>query len=138
MLTISTKSKYGLKAVLALAENFEQGLLQTKDIAAQQDIPRQYLEQIFNQLGKANIISSVRGKYGGYKLARSPAAIHVAEIINLLEGGIKLATASVSRQDVINELFHDAEEKLLKAFEVSLAELLTRQQQCRSVLSFDI
>ncbi len=138
MLTISSKSIYGLKAVLALAEHYDQGLLQTKDIAAQQDIPRQFLEQIFNQLGKAKIISSVRGKYGGYKLSRSPAEIKVAEIITLLEGGISFVNENSKQTDVITELFHNAEEKLLNAFEISLADLLMRQQKRRSVLSFDI
>ena len=89
MLTISTKSRYGLKAVLALAENEGQGLLQIREIARMKNIPRQYLEQIFNQLGKARIIRSVRGKNGGYKLARPSREIFAAEIITLLEGGIE-------------------------------------------------
>ncbi|MFN2366690.1 MAG: Rrf2 family transcriptional regulator, partial [Desulfurivibrionaceae bacterium] len=65
MLTLSTKSRYGLKAVLALAENEGRGLLQIREIARLKNIPRHYLEQIFNQLGKAGIIRSVRGKNGG-------------------------------------------------------------------------
>jgi len=52
MLTISAKSKYGLKALLALAKCHGQGLLPIKDIAIKEEIPHQYLVQIFNQLGK--------------------------------------------------------------------------------------
>ena len=91
MLSISTKSKYGLKAVLALAESFNQGVLSIKGIATQLDIPRQYLKQIFNRLGKAHIARSVRGTHGGYRLAHSPADITVSEIITLLEGGLAFA-----------------------------------------------
>ena len=138
MLTISTKSKYGLKAVLALAENEGQGLLQIREIARLKNIPRQYLEQIFNQLGKAQIVRSVRGKNGGYKLARPSREILASEIITLLEGGVEFVADQEEQDEVINRFFLTAEEKLLEAFAVSLEELLTRQQSRRNVLTFDI
>ena len=138
MLTISNKSKYGLKATMALAENQGQGLLQTKDIAAMQDIPRQYLEQIFNQLGKANIIRSVRGKHGGYKLARPAEEIMASEIITLLEGGIDFSLETSDSLDVTNDLFRSAEEKLFEVFEVSLADLAERQKQLRNTITYHI
>ena len=138
MLSISNKSKYGLKALLALAENYDQGLLSTKDIAAGHDIPRQFLEQIFNQLGKANIIRSVRGKQGGYKLARPPEEILASEIITLLEGGVEFVSAAADSTDVVHDLLRCAEERLLGAFEVSLAELLSRQVKLRNVIMYNI
>ena len=138
MLTISTKSKYGLKAVLALAENEGQGLLQIREIARMKNIPRQYLEQIFNQLGKAQIVRSVRGKNGGYKLARHAREIFASEIITLLEGGVEFVSDQEEQDEVINQFFLTAEEKLLEAFAVSLEELLARQQSRRNVLNFDI
>ncbi len=138
MLTISTKSKYGLKAILALAENEGQGLLQIREIARLKKIPRQYLEQIFNQLGKARIIRSVRGKNGGYKLARHPREILASEIITLLEGGIEFAGDQEEQGEVIGGFFLAAEEKLLEAFAVSLEELVARQRLRRNVLTFDI
>jgi Rrf2 family cysteine metabolism transcriptional repressor len=138
MLTISTKSRYGLKAVLALAENEGQGLLQIREIARLKNIPRQYLEQIFNQLGKAQVVRSVRGKNGGYKLARSSGEILASEIITLLEGGIEFAADQDENEEVINGLFKAAEEKLLESFGVSLEELVARQKLQRKVLAFDI
>lgn len=138
MLTLSTKSRYGLKAVLALAENEGQGLLQIREIARRQNIPRQYLEQIFNQLGKAQIIRSVRGKNGGYKLASPPREILASEIITLLEGGITFVAERDDRDEVIDGLFQTAEEQLLEAFAVSLEELVARRQRSRNILSFDI
>ena len=138
MLSISTKSKYGLRAVLALAENEGQGLLQIREIARMKNIPRQYLEQIFNLLGKARIIRSVRGKNGGYELARHSREILASEIIAILEGGIKFVSEQDERDDVIDGLFQSAEEKLLDAFAVSLEELVVRKQMNRNVLTFDI
>jgi len=137
MLSISTKSKYGLKAVLALAGGHGQGVMQLKDIAAAQAIPRQYLEQIFNQLGKANIIRSVRGKHGGYTLARPPGEITAAEIIGLLEGGIDF-TGAADPDDIVYDLLRTAEEKLQEVLNVSLAELIAGQQQRRRAIFFDI
>ena len=71
-------------AVLSLADHYRQGLMQIKEISALNNIPHQYLVQIFNILGKADIIKSVRGKNGGYQLSRPPSDISVLEIIELL------------------------------------------------------
>ncbi|MCF6291247.1 MAG: Rrf2 family transcriptional regulator [Desulfobacterales bacterium] len=138
MLSISSKSRYGLKALLALAESFDQGLLPIKEIAARQDIPRQYLEQIFNQLGKADIIRSTRGKRGGYQLARPPGEIMVSEIIVLLEGGIEFASRTDDPTDVINVLLKQMQEKLLEVLELSLADLLSQLQASRNVPFYTI
>ncbi len=138
MINISTKSRYGLKAVLALAEYEGKGLLQIKEIARLKSIPRQYLEQIFNLLGKANIVRSVRGKNGGYRLARSSGEILASEVILLLEGGIEFVSDQDDQDEVIDGMLLAAEEQLLEAFSVSLEELVARQAQRRNVLFFDI
>ena len=114
MLTISSKSRYGIAALLALAEFYNSGLLQIKDIASRCDIPHQFLEQIFNRLGKAGIIKSTRGKNGGYELAKSPEQITVLHIVNALEGDIEFVPKSDAENDVIVELFHAAENNLKK------------------------
>ncbi|MDX1776991.1 MAG: Rrf2 family transcriptional regulator [Desulfobulbales bacterium] len=138
MLTISNKSRYGIAALLALAEFYNSGLLQIKDIASRCDIPRQFLEQIFNTLGKAGIIKSTRGKNGGYELARSPQQISVLQIVTALEGDIEFAAKSEENSGVIAELFHDAEEKLKETLAVNLAELVAKQQQLRENVMYNI
>ena len=138
MLSISTKSLYGLKALLYLAEYQQKGLLQMREIAASQNIPQNYLEQIFNLLGKANIIRSVRGKNGGYKLAGDPAAITVKDIILLLEGGIELVSAGSDPGDAIGITLRKAEDALLQALSISLAELLAMHLANRDIMAFDI
>ncbi|HEB69031.1 MAG TPA: Rrf2 family transcriptional regulator [Desulfobulbus sp.] len=138
MLSLSAKSIYGLKATLYLAEHFGQGRLTIKEIATARAIPRQYLEQIFNQLGRAEIIRSVRGKYGGYQLARSPAKIPVSEIVTALEGSIELAPDTNEAVDVIHDLLKEAEQALSAVFSLSLAELVELSKKKRQILNFTI
>jgi len=138
MLSINSKSRYGLLATLSLAEHYGQGLLQIKDISNQRNIPLQYLGQIFNLLVKTDIISSVRGKYGGYKLSRSPSVITALEVLEVLEGGIELVEKENVTDDSIQELLYLAESKLREVFNVSLADLLSRQQEKEHILLFDI
>ena len=138
MLSINSKSRYGLLATLSLAEHYGQGLLQIKDISNQKNIPLQYLGQIFNLLVKADIINSVRGKNGGYKLSRNPSVITVLQIIEVLGGGIELVEKENVTDDAIQELLHLAESKLREVFNVSLADLLSRQQEKEHILLFDI
>jgi Rrf2 family cysteine metabolism transcriptional repressor len=138
MLTISNKSRYGIAALLALAEFYNSGLLQIKDIAARCDIPRQFLEQIFNRLGKAGIIKSTRGKNGGYELAKPPGQITVLHTVNALEGNIEFVTKSNEKNDVIVELFQAAEKNLLEILSVSLAELVAKQQTLRKNVTYNI
>lgn len=138
MLTISNKSRYGITALLALAEFYNSGRLSIKDIASRCDIPHQFLEQIFNRLGKAGIIKSTRGKNGGYELAKPPEQITVLHIVNALEGDIAFVSKSEDKNDVIVELFHEAEKKLQNILSISLAALVAKQQTLRKNVIYDI
>jgi len=138
MLTISSKSRYGITALLALAEFYNSGLLQIKDIASRCDIPHQYLEQIFNRLGKTGIIKSTRGKKGGYELAKPPEQITVLHIVNALEGDIEFVPKSDNTNDVIVELFQEAEDKLKEILSVNLADLVSKQHLLQKNVIYDI
>lgn len=138
MLTISNKSRYGITALLALAEFYNSGRLSIKDIASRCDIPHQFLEQIFNRLGKAGIIKSTRGKNGGYELAKPPEQITVLHIVNALEGDIAFVSKSEDKNDVIVELFREAEKKLQNILSISLAALVAKQQTLRKNVIYDI
>ena len=138
MLTISSKSRYGIAALLALAEFYNSGLLQLKDIAVRCNIPHQYLEQIFNRLNKAGIIKSTRGKKGGYELGAPPEQVTILQIVNALEGDIEFVPASDENNVVIAELFHEAEINLKKILSVTLSELVIKQQALRGNVIYDI
>ena len=90
MIRISTKGRYGTRAMLDLALNHERGLVLLKDIAERQEISIGYLEQIIPSLKTAGLVNSSRGAHGGYTLAKLPAEITLKEIISALEGPLSL------------------------------------------------
>jgi Rrf2 family protein len=80
------RSDYGARAVIDLARHYNQGPVQSADIAARQAIPEAYLEQLLTTLRKSGLIRSTRGPHGGHELARPPAEIGFGEVIAALEG----------------------------------------------------
>jgi Rrf2 family transcriptional regulator, iron-sulfur cluster assembly transcription factor len=91
---LSTRSRYGTRLMLNLAEHYLQGPIHLNTIALQQGISVKYLEQIIIPLKKAKYIRSVRGPKGGHILAKPPAEISIGEIVALLEEGASLAECS--------------------------------------------
>jgi len=83
----STQSRYGVRAIFDIAYHGGAQPVQVKDIARRQDISPRYLEQIFQKLRDAGIVSSKRGPTGGYALAKKPGEIRVSDIIRVTEGG---------------------------------------------------
>jgi Rrf2 family transcriptional regulator, iron-sulfur cluster assembly transcription factor len=95
---LSTRSRYGTRLMLELAEHYQKGSLHLSTIALQQGISVKYLEQIIIPLKKANYIKSMRGPKGGYILAKPPSEITIGEIVALLEEGASLAECSFNPQ----------------------------------------
>ncbi|GAB6108843.1 RrF2 family transcriptional regulator [Fusibacter bizertensis] len=83
---LSTRGRYGLKAMFDLALNYGEGPISLTSIAERQAISVNYLEQLISPLRKANLVESVRGAQGGYMLAKSPSDITVGVILTTLEG----------------------------------------------------
>lgn len=83
---LSTKGKYGLKAMFELALSSNGEPISLKHIAKEQGISDQYLEQIFSLLKKAGLVKSVRGAQGGYYISKDLNEITVADILKVLEG----------------------------------------------------
>lgn len=85
---LSTKGRYGLRAVVDLALNGEQEAVALSSIAERQGISISYLEQLIAKLKKAGIVNSIRGAQGGYILAKEPEEISVGDILRALEGDL--------------------------------------------------
>ncbi len=84
---LSCKTEYALLALLELADRYNEGEpLQIRQIAAQQNIPDRYLEQLLATLRRGGLVRSQRGAKGGYLLAREPWKITLLDIITCLEG----------------------------------------------------
>lgn len=93
---LTNKSEYALLALVALARNYSKGLLSGEELSQSQGIPKRFLQQILFSLKRGGFIRSVKGKDGGYELAKPPKEISVAEIVRFFEGPLA-PTTSVSR-----------------------------------------
>lgn len=82
----STKATYGIRAIIRLAQNWEQGNLSLATIASEENISLGYLEKIFSKLKNKKIVVAEKGTTGGYCLSKKPSEINILEIINALEG----------------------------------------------------
>ena len=83
---LSKRTQYGLRALICLADAYEHGYLQTRELAQREKLPTKFLESILATLTRAKFLVSRIGATGGYRLARSPKNITLAEIVARLEG----------------------------------------------------
>lgn len=90
LLLISTKGRYGLRAMVDLALNSASEHTALSSIAERQDISANYLEQVFALLKKAGLVKSIKGSQGGYILMEKPANITVGAILRALEGDLNV------------------------------------------------
>ncbi|MCU0568550.1 MAG: Rrf2 family transcriptional regulator [Oculatellaceae cyanobacterium Prado106] len=136
---LSCKSEYALLALLALAVEYEsREPLQIRQIAADQQIPDRYLEQLLATLRRSGLLRSQRGAKGGYLLAREPWKITVLDVVKCIEG----SDAQLSQTDpaatsienaVIREIWQEAgqaADAVLQNYTLQdLAEKRSAQQQ---------
>ena len=87
---ITTKGRYGLTIMIELSREYGKGPKSLKSIAQENDLSEHYLEQLAAPLRNAGLVKSVRGAYGGYKLAKAPDEITAGDVIRVLEGPITL------------------------------------------------
>ena len=84
----STKGEYGVRLMVQLGRRHGTGPASLSEIAADEDLPRAYLEQLVMSLRDAGLVASTRGAHGGYELTREPGQIRMSEILRALEGPI--------------------------------------------------
>lgn len=122
---LSNKGRYGVKAIFDIAFHNHGKATQIKDIAERQAIPPRFLEQIFQDLKRAGLVSSKRGPRGGYHLAVPAAEIRIGDIVRALEGPITLSAPKRAGDDegdatsraVTEEAFEDLAEQIEAVFD---------------------
>ena len=143
---ISTKGRYGLRAMIDLATYGDENQpIFLSDIAKRQHISDKYLEHIFSALQKSGLVRAVRGKKGGYMLTRAAAEITLNEILNVLEGPCVLVncvsdSSLCDRGDLcaardIWAMLGEKIEEILKG--ITLADLAEKQKeksQCKALI----
>ena len=82
---LTTKGRFAVTAMVDLAKHQDKGPVALATIAERQDISLSYLEQLFSRLRREGLVSSVRGPGGGYRLAKAPETIRIAEILEAVD-----------------------------------------------------
>lgn len=132
---LTTKGRYAVTAMLDLALHGERGPISLADISGRQDISLSYLEQLFAKLRRNDLVSSVRGPGGGYRLSRSGQHIFVAEIIDAVNEAVD-ATGCRGGSDcqqgevcLTHHLWSDLSQQIHSFLsEISLASLVERRE----------
>ncbi len=146
-MNITSKSRYGLKIVLDLAAHVHLEKVARRDIVSREGIPAEYLDQIMMRLRHSGLVQSLRGRHGGYRLARAPEKISVLEIFLACEDHVIPALCVNHNNQVVGSCEHsggcigaDPWQKIFEQFSISMqalsiAELLevnTRDRVCNS------
>lgn len=87
---LSQRTRYAIRALLHLADHYGEGPVQLSEIAVAQNIPPKFLTVILSEMSRAGLVGTMRGKDGGYWLARSPDEISYGDIIRLTRGSLAL------------------------------------------------
>ena len=118
---LSTKGRYGLRALLDLALHRGEGLVLLKDIARRQEVSLPYLEHLIAPLIAAGLVKSTRGARGGVLLLKPPSEIKLGEVVQLLEG-------SIAPVDCVNdpELCHRSSFCVTRDIWVEMKEAMSR------------
>ena len=96
---LSTKGRYGLRALIDLAVHEEDDTVSIQSISERQGISESYLEQLVRLLKKAGLVVSVRGAGGGYRLSKPANRILVGEVLRALEGDLKAVACSAYQEE---------------------------------------
>ena len=133
---ISMKGDYGVRAMIDLAQHYGEGPIQSGEIAARQEIPEPYLDQLLALLRRAGLLRSVRGPKGGHALSRPPDDVTLAEVVAVLEGSLApvpclddddCSLLAVCAQREVWREIEQATQRILN--QTTIAELARRQSR---------
>lgn len=101
---ISTKGRYGLRAMVDLAVNSSKEQVSIKSIAERESISDNYLEQVFSALRKAGLVKSIKGSQGGYVLVGNPSDITIGQVLKALEGSLEVVEINEETKSKLNKV----------------------------------
>lgn len=147
-MNISARTRYGMRLMLGLALEYDNGPVFLKDIARREDISEKYLSQIIIPLRMQGLVNSFRGSRGGYSLARAPREITVREIVEILEGSLALIdnnndinSSQPASVAIIRQLWDETGNNIAEALgSVTLETLVKRynDKNTKGVLMYNI
>lgn len=139
---LSTRTRYGIRAILEVAENCGRGPMRLKTIAERQDLSVKYLEQLMAILKSAGLVRGVRGAGGGYVLARPANEIKMSEVFRCLEGPVVTVECvndksycKKTADCVTRQLWSEVQKAIMNELEsVALQDLVDKSQKNNRVL----
>lgn len=143
---ISTKGRYGLRAMVDIAVYSNGDYIPLKVIAERENISENYLEQVFAILRKSDLVKSIRGSQGGYSLSRNPSKITVGEILRALEGQLTITgddPVPAQETDSIKSCIHNTvwqtvNKKINEVVDsITLENLVDEYKKSKSTYNFD-
>jgi len=134
---LSTRTRYGTRAILELAQYATEQPMQLKNIAKNQDISLKYLEQLIAVLKSAGYVRSVRGSKGGYMLAKPPDQIKLSEVFASLEGPITTTECVDSKElcdrypdCVVRQVWAEVQAAIFKVLDaLTLQDMVNRAKE---------
>lgn len=131
---LSSRTRYGMRAILELALEYGNAPLQIKTIAKREDISNKYLEQLIAMLKASGLVRSIRGPRGGYVLAKPPAEVQLKEVFLTLEGPMLPAECLEHAEFcprctdcATRQIWHELQGAIMGVLEsVTLADLMER------------
>ena len=129
---ISTKGRYALTVMIDLAKHGECGYIPLRDIAERQELSQKYLEAIFKPLSDQGYVLGMRGKNGGYKLARHPEDISILEVLEITEGGVEPVSPHIDDKDNLMWLWDGLHETIKDYLSSKNLAMLANQEEVSS------
>jgi Rrf2 family protein len=134
---ISTKIRYGARAMLELASHYGEGPIELREIAKRENISIKYLEQVINPLRAGGLVKAIRGSKGGYSLAKPPSEICLYDVIETLEGPLNLLECLRDPKAcqkvpscVTRDIWKEVSDAISKIFySVTLEDMVTRRKE---------
>jgi Rrf2 family protein len=136
MLLLSTRGSYGLIAMYEIYLNKDEKPIQIKEISNKTGISKNYLEQLLNRLRKADLISSVRGAHGGYKLSRNANEITIKSIFECLDGEFRVS--GVKTNPVLGVFYNNLEDSINELIDVKLSSMEEYMQKYTDNINYSI
>ncbi|MCC5879249.1 MAG: Fe-S cluster assembly transcriptional regulator IscR [Idiomarina sp.] len=138
---LTSKGRYAVTAMLDVALHADKGPVPLADISERQEISLSYLEQLFSRLRRHQLVDSVRGPGGGYRLGREPEAIAIGEVIRAVDESVDAtrcqgkSNCQQGEQCLTHSLWEDLSDRISSFLDsISLAELM-RQGDIKTVAS---
>ncbi|MGZ3557946.1 MAG: RrF2 family transcriptional regulator [Thermodesulfobacteriota bacterium] len=133
---ISSKIRYGARAMLVLASHYGEGPIELKEIAKKESISLKYLEQVINPLRAGGLVKAVRGSKGGYSLAKAPSEICLYDVVESLEGPLNLLeclgdskACQKASSCVTRDIWKEVSDAISKIFySVTLEDMVNRKR----------